>query len=58
MRSFADSRGSAVLSIDPFLNNPQLQPLRDLLECGATIEGGFRLGFHRPGGSADPATCS
>jgi hypothetical protein len=58
MRSFVDSRGSATLSIDPFLNNPGLQPLRDLLECGVVVDSGFRLGFHRPGGSADATTCS
>jgi hypothetical protein len=38
--------------------DPRLRGLRPALECVKVVPTGVVLGFHRPGASADPATCS
>jgi hypothetical protein len=37
--------------------DPRLRGLRPALECVKVVPTGVVLGFHRPGASADPATC-
>ncbi len=54
-----DSRASSSVNLTALLGaNPALKLLSQVLECVAVHPDGVHIGFHRPGVSADAATCN
>ncbi|MGH7721437.1 MAG: hypothetical protein ACRENL_01205 [Candidatus Dormibacteria bacterium] len=53
-----DPRGSATINLSAlFASNPALEALLQTLDCVAVHDDGVRVGFHRPGVSADASRC-